>query len=76
MEVGSEQVLDFLREWQHKVWSAGYLGMAWPEKYGGRGLPPIYQNIADEEMKLARVPYLFQCDWSWLGRAINPPQRH
>ena len=21
MEVGSEQVLDFLREWQHKVWS-------------------------------------------------------
>ena len=59
MEVGSEQVLDFLREWQHKVWSAGYLGMAWPEKYGGRGLSPIYQNIADAEMKRARVPICF-----------------
>ena len=22
MEVGSEQVLSFLREWQHKVWSS------------------------------------------------------
>ena len=46
MEVGSERVLDFLRQWQHKVWSSGYLGMAWPEKYGGRGMAPVYQSIA------------------------------
>ena len=42
MEVGSEQQLDFLREWQHKVWSAGYLGMAWPKEYGGQGVDAIY----------------------------------
>ena len=24
MEIGSEQVLDFLREWQYKLWSSGY----------------------------------------------------
>ena len=71
MEVGSEQVLDFLREWQHKVWSAGYLGMAWPEKYGGRGLSPSYQNIADEEMKLARVPICFNViGLGWAGPLI------
>ena len=43
MEVGSEQQLDFLREWQHRVWSAGYLGMAWDKQYGGQGMAPVYQ---------------------------------
>ncbi|GIR70575.1 MAG: hypothetical protein CM15mP74_18260 [Halieaceae bacterium] len=36
LEVGTEQQLDFLREWQHKLWSAGYLGMHWPSEYVGR----------------------------------------
>ena len=41
LEVGTEQQLDFLREWQHKLWSAGYLGMHWPSEYGGRvQIPP------------------------------------
>ncbi len=53
MEVGSDQQLEFLREWQHKLWSAGYLGMAWPKAYGGGGLPAIYQMIADSEMRKA-----------------------
>ena len=71
LEIGSEQVLDFLREWQHKVWSAGYLGMAWPSEYGGRGLPTIYQKIADEEMKHARVPILFNViGLGWAGPLI------
>ena len=59
LEVGSEQQLDFLREWQHKVWSAGYLGMAWPKEYGGGGVAPVYQHIADQEMKRLRVPVIF-----------------
>ena len=60
MEVGSEQVLDFLREWQYKVWSSGYLGMAWPREYGGQGMSRQFQQIADEEMKKARVPICFK----------------
>ena len=71
MEVGSEQVLDFLREWQHKVWSAGYLGMAWPEKYGGRGLSPAHQTLVDAQMKLARVPICFNViGLGWAGPLI------
>ena len=71
MEVGSEQVLDFLREWQHKVWSAGYLGMAWPEKYGGRGMAPLYQSIADQEMKRLRGPICFNViGLGWAGPLI------
>ena len=56
MEVGDEQQLEFLREWQHKVWAAGYLGMAWPKQYGGGGVDPIFQSIADQEMRRAGVP--------------------
>jgi alkylation response protein AidB-like acyl-CoA dehydrogenase len=71
MEVGSEQVLDFLREWQHKVWSSGYLGMAWPEQYGGRGMSPVFQDIADAEMKMARVPICFNViGLGWAGPLI------
>ena len=31
MEVGTDQQFEFLRDWQRKVYEAGYLGMAWPE---------------------------------------------
>ena len=36
MEVGTDEQFEFLREWQRKVYEAGYLGMAWPKEYGGR----------------------------------------
>ena len=45
LEAGTEPQLDFLREWQHKPWSAGYLGMHWPSEYGGQGADPAYQYI-------------------------------
>jgi alkylation response protein AidB-like acyl-CoA dehydrogenase len=71
MEVGSEKVLEFLREWQHKVWSAGYLGMAWPKKYGGQGMAPKYQSIVDQEMKRLRVPICFNViGLGWAGPLI------
>ena len=71
MEVGSDQVLDFLREWQFKVWSAGYLGMAWPKQYGGQGAAPIYQSIVDQEMKRLRVPICFNViGLGWAGPLI------
>ena len=71
MEVGSEQVLDFLREWQYKVWSSGYLGMAWPKEYGCQSMPRRVQQIADEEMKRARVPICFNViGLGWAGPLI------
>ncbi|MEM8496755.1 MAG: acyl-CoA dehydrogenase family protein [Pseudomonadota bacterium] len=72
MEVGNEKVLEFLREWQHKIWSAGYLGMAWPKEYGGGGVDPIFQSIADQEMKRHAVPICFNViGLSWTGPLIN-----
>jgi alkylation response protein AidB-like acyl-CoA dehydrogenase len=72
MEVGSEQQLDFLRDWQHKVWQAGYLGMAWPRQYGGQGLDPVFQSIADQEMRRHAVPICFNViGLGWAGPLIN-----
>ena len=72
MEVGSEQQLEFLREWQHKVWSAGFLGMHWPKEYGGGGVDPVYQHIADKEMRRHAVPICFNViGLGWAGPLIN-----
>lgn len=72
MEVGSEQQLDFLREWQYKVWSAGYLGMHWPREYGGQGADPVFQTLADQAMRKHRVPIMFNIiGLGWAGPLIN-----
>ncbi|MGB1140898.1 MAG: acyl-CoA dehydrogenase family protein [Halioglobus sp.] len=72
MEVGDERQLEFLREWQHKVWSAGYLGMAWPKEYGGGGVEPVFQSIVDTEMRRHNVPICFNViGLGWAGPLIN-----
>ncbi|GHD38437.1 acyl-CoA dehydrogenase family protein [Halioglobus pacificus] len=72
MEVSNEQQLEFLREWQHKIWSAGYLGMHWPKEYGGRGMDAVYQSIADQEMRRHDVPIVFNViGLGWAGPLIN-----
>ena len=58
MEVGTDQQFEYLRDWQRKVYEAGYLGMAWPKEYGGGGRPQVYQDIADEEMASEQVPFV------------------
>jgi alkylation response protein AidB-like acyl-CoA dehydrogenase len=72
MEVGDERQLEFLRQWQHKVWAAGYLGMAWPKQYGGGGVDAVFQKIADQEMRRAGVPICFNViGLGWAGPLIN-----
>tara|TARA_R110002072_G_scaffold84574_15_gene191796 strand:- start:1710 stop:2912 length:1203 start_codon:yes stop_codon:yes gene_type:complete len=72
MEVGDERQLEFLREWQRKVWSAGYLGMAWPKQYGGGGVDAAFQRVADQEMRRHRVPICFNViGLGWAGPLIN-----
>lgn len=58
MEVGTDRQFEFLRDWQRKVYEAGYLGMAWPKEYGGGGMPQAYQDIVNQEMARARVPFV------------------
>ncbi len=68
LEVGTEQQLDFLRAWQHKVWSAGFLGMHWPSEYGGQGMDPAYQGVVDRELGRFNAPIMFNTiGLGWTG---------
>jgi len=58
MEVGNDRQFEFLRDWQRKVYDAGYLGMAWPAEYGGGGKPQAYQDIVNTEMVRQKVPFV------------------
>src|SRR5438067_7232020 len=48
----------FLREWQGKLASGRWVGVAWPEEYGGRGLGPAEHFVVQEELARARAPEL------------------
>jgi alkylation response protein AidB-like acyl-CoA dehydrogenase len=43
-------------EWHQALYSAGFFGLSWPEKYGGHGLEPVYDVILDEELARAGTP--------------------
>ena len=58
MEVGTDQQFEYLRNWQRKVYEAGYIGISWPKEYGGGGAPQIFQDIATREMSAQRVPFM------------------
>jgi len=71
MEVGNDSQFEFLREWQNSVYEAGYLGMAWPEEYGGRGQPQAFQDIVTREMARQRVPFMTNTiGLNWAGPLI------
>ena len=46
----------YLKDWQRKLYEAGWAGISWPEEYGGRGATINEQLIFTEEMALAKAP--------------------
>ena len=68
MEVGEDRQFEFLRDWQRKVWEAGYLGAAWPKEYGGGGLDPAFQKAATEAMRRHNGPIMLNAiGINWTG---------
>ena len=55
-DVPREEAYDFLRQWQRKMYEAGFVGLTWPKESGGRGLTFMEEMILQEEMALARAP--------------------
>src|SRR5947209_12471077 len=53
-----ESEVAFLREWQGKLASGRWVGVAWPSEYGGRGLGPAEHFVVQEELARARAPEL------------------
>ena len=52
----SDEVQEFTRWWHKKLYDAGYIGIAWPKEYGGRGATLMEQVIFNEEMAKRRLP--------------------
>ena len=68
MEVGTDQQFNFLRDWQNKVYEAGYLGAHWPKEYGGGGLDRAFQDVATKVMSAARTPIMLNAiGLNWTG---------
>ena len=71
MEVGTPEQFALLQEWQRAVYDAGYLGMSWPEAYGGRGRPLALQNLVTEEMARRNLPFMVNIiGLMWAGPII------
>jgi alkylation response protein AidB-like acyl-CoA dehydrogenase len=45
-----------LEKWTEKLHEGGYMCVAWPREYGGRGLGAVEVALLDEEFHRARVP--------------------
>jgi alkylation response protein AidB-like acyl-CoA dehydrogenase len=46
----------FLREWQGRLAVARFVGITWPERFGGRGAGPLEHYVVQEELARARAP--------------------
>ncbi len=68
MEVGTDEQFNFLRDWQNKVYEAGYLGAHWPKEYGGGGLDRAFQDTATKVMSAASTPIMLNAiGLNWTG---------
>jgi alkylation response protein AidB-like acyl-CoA dehydrogenase len=50
--------VQYLRRWQQQLAEAGWVGVTWPEAYGGRGAGPLAHFVVQEELARARAPEL------------------
>lgn len=63
--------LDAARAWQRQLHAAGFLGVGWPQEYGGATLSKVEQAILNEELARANAPGVvnIMAIW-WVGPAI------
>jgi len=57
-DIPRAEAYEFLRQWQKRLYEAGFIGLTWPKEYGGRGLTFMEEMILHEEMALAKAPPL------------------
>ena len=55
-EIDSDEYHQFSLWWHKKLYAAGFVGIAWPKEYGGRGATLLEQVVYNEEMAKARAP--------------------
>lgn len=58
MEYSDPRRVQRLKDWQRKLYQAGYVAMGWPKEFGGRGADLMCQTILNQELLLAKAPAL------------------
>jgi len=58
LDAADPKRLRVLKDWQRKLYDAGYVGMGWPKEFGGQGADVVQQTIVSEELVVARAPGL------------------
>jgi alkylation response protein AidB-like acyl-CoA dehydrogenase len=48
----------YMRDWQRRMYNAGWAGIHWPREYGGRGATLIEQAVFQQEMARVKAPPL------------------
>ena len=43
-------------DWHRSLYAGGWFGVSFPQRYGGRGLSPVYEAIVDDELAWAGAP--------------------
>jgi alkylation response protein AidB-like acyl-CoA dehydrogenase len=64
-----DSLMALRREWQRKLYKAGYLGMDWPAEWGGRGATEVEKSILEEELARADAPQIL----NFLGIGLLGP---
>ena len=55
-ERGGDEYFDQHRAWHRQLYEAGYVGITWPEEYGGQGRTQVENAILQEELARADAP--------------------
>jgi alkylation response protein AidB-like acyl-CoA dehydrogenase len=55
-EVPRPEAYQLLREWQRKLYDAGFIGLTWPKESGGQGLTFVEETLLHQEMALLKAP--------------------
>ena len=68
-KLGEGDELELRKGWERELSSGGWLGLGWPEAYGGRNLPLIQEMIFNEEYARAGGPNRV----GWFGEELLGP---
>src|SRR5918999_4920067 len=55
-EPEGQERLTFFKDWSRRLYDAGFVGVTWPQRYGGREGPLTHQVIALEEFARTGAP--------------------
>ena len=55
-DIPRPEAYEFMRQWQRRMYEAGFVGLTWPREAGGQGLTFMEEMILAEEMALAKAP--------------------